>query len=181
MLRRSLLLATPAVALGGCSLVSTSNGTTTVNVAQFNAYAQAAQAAVAAVLAVPVVTAAVGAPGVALIAAAVGTVTTAISAFDQATGGRVTFSLTDTTAVGKAKDVISAMTGLLTDLQGTAKALAGKIGSNDLANVNAVIDALQAAIAFVSAMLTGIGVARPKMTSAQVFMTVGLPVPAWVK
>jgi hypothetical protein len=157
--------------------------TTTVNVAQIDAYAKVGIAAVTTVLSFAAVATVIGAPLVALISAAEGAVLSALGTFDNATGGTLTFTLDNTSAVATAKSIVGALGALVTDLTGIPAALAGKIGTNDNTNVATAIDGAETALALIetalgyaSASLSG---AKVKMSTAAMFRAVNLPVPAW--
>lgn len=186
--RRALLAAfsamVPAAALMGCTTSTDTNGNTTVtiNVAEVDGYAKVGISAVATILSVAPVASVLGASTVASINAASAALTAALAAFDNACNGKLTFTLDDSSIVAAAKSIISDLSTLVDKLKASASSLTGKIGTNDLANVNTAINAATTALAL-SETLLGYVSANPgmRMTRPEMFKAVGLPIPVWVK
>jgi len=187
---RRAFLSTTALAVVGMPLTmagscTTTNGVTTVtvNVAQIDGYAKVGVAAVTTILSFSAIASAIGAPMLALISAAEGAVLSALSTFDNAVGGTLTFTLNNTSAVTDAKSVIAALNTLVTDLKSVPAALTGKIGTNDLSNVNTAVDGAEAALALIQTLLGYVSASangvKAKMSEPDMFRAVGLPVPAW--
>ena len=184
--RRFLLGASPLVAAGllaACTTSTDANGNTvvTINVATIDSYGRVGVSAVATVLSIAAVSSALGAPTVAIINTASAALSGVLSAFDQATSGKVSFTLDDSSALSAAKSVISAMSTLLADLRSAEDALAPHIGTNDMANVRTAVNALETALALATALLglVSAGPAAPRvlMDRAAMFRAVGLAVP----
>lgn len=184
--RRFLLGASPLVAAGllaACTTSTDANGNTvvTINVATIDSYGRVGVSAVATVLSIAAVASALGAPTVALINAASAALSGALSAFDQASGGKLSFTLDDSSALAAAKSVISGMSTLLADLRSAEDALAAHIGTNDMANVRTAVNALETALALATALLglvsAGPTAPRVLMDRAAMFRAVGLAVP----
>jgi hypothetical protein len=191
--RRRLGQAGLALALGlvgmqaACSTTTAADGTTTttVNVAQFVAYAQVVLGAVTTILSVAAVASAVGAPAVAAISAASTVLNAALGAFSTATAGVLSFTMDNTSLATQVRSVLAAMSTVLSDLKALPAALAGKIGSGDLANVNTGLGAAETAVALIQALAGLVGVSggvhtKVRMTHPAMFRAVGMSVPAWV-
>ena len=185
--RRTLLAAFPLTAagfLGACS-ISTSGTTTTVTIdtAEVDAYGKVGVNAVATVLSIAAVASVLGSGTVAIIEAASAALTVALAGFDSATSGQVTFTVDDTSALSAAKSVMTALGTLLSDLKSAVTSLSGKIGSNDLSNVNTAIAAAETASSLTEALLGLVSVSasapKARMSRPEMFRAVGLPVPPW--
>ncbi|MDR3392657.1 MAG: hypothetical protein P4L77_13080 [Sulfuriferula sp.] len=185
--RRSVLLSFSAlIPLAACTTTTdpvTNITTVTINTAQIDAYGRVGVSAVSTVLSIAAVASAIGAPTIVTINTASAAVLEALAAFDKATGGSASFTMDNSTAVAAAKSVVDAIADLLSKLKGAEDAIAPNIGTNDMANVRTIVNAVETSLALAQALLgfVSAGPNSPKalMPTADMFRAVNLPVPAW--
>lgn len=187
VLSRRLALAQLAIVAGLAGMASActtttdaaGNTVTTVNVAKFVSYANVVVAGMQTVLSVAAVASAIGAPAVAVADTALAALQAVLKDFNDATSGVLTFTSDNTSVWSKAVSVLANAKAVLADIKSATAGLVGSIGSNDMANVNTVLNAMETGVALAAALMGlvatgGQGTAEVKMSEAKMFAAVGM-------
>lgn len=174
--RRSLLrttaLALPAVALASCAS-STVNGVTTftINLATANAYAQAIENGANMLLAIPLISTGMGAAGVAIVKAAVAGIATAISQLNTTYKGQISFSFT----IASEPAALNALVTDANQINGVASGIVTSMGTQITAAEQETIDAIQAVVSTLVALVTGtVGAVQPQMPVSAALTVLGV-------
>ena len=167
MLRRALLLTSPAMLLAACTVTKNGSSTTiTIDTHKVDTNGTAILQALNSVLAAPSIAILLG-PNLAIAEAAVVAAQAALAAFDSLTGGSLSATYDPTKAQATILSFISDAQQVLTVVQQTmpkigVSSVATSVG-NYVAAVQALFSFLQVAIGLSSVSVT----AAPQMTEAQ--------------